>query len=206
MGDGDVSSATLSASILRSHSPAFAHWLAHINGVQASAQMADWLTNRSSLTARLVACSEQFRVQRLHQRRAICLPDEAMQIGLPRRAKVYEREVLLRCDGEAVVYAHTVLPLTATASQWPLFSSLGERSLGSTLFNDPLVQRGDLTYARLRQAHPLMRRIAALDGIEVEQSVSINLLARRSVFRRKGACLLVTEVFLPAIANLVNKY
>ncbi|WP_323503971.1 chorismate lyase [Undibacterium sp. 10I3] len=206
MSDGGVSSATLNATILRSHSPAFAHWLSHVNGVQASAKMVDWLTNRSSLTAKLVACSEQFRVQRLHQRRAICLTDEAMQIGLPRRAKVYEREVLLRCDGEAVVYAHTVLPLTATASQWPLFSSLGERSLGSTLFNDPLVQRGDLTYARLRKAHPLMRRIAAVDGLDLEQSASLSLLARRSVFRRKGGCLLVTEVFLPAIANLKNRY
>ncbi|MCU6434723.1 chorismate lyase [Undibacterium sp. Jales W-56] len=185
-----------------SASPAWAHWFAHVNGVQASAIMADWLSNRGSLTARLVARCEQFRVQRLHQRRAMCLADEASQIGLPAVSKVHEREVILRCDGRAMVYAHTVVPLTASASQWPLFRSLGERSLGTTLFNDPLVERGDLMYARLRPSHPLMRRILAIDELAAVTQGVFSLLARRSVFRRKGSSLLVTEVFLPAITEL----
>ena len=183
----------------RTHSPAFAHWHPHIHRVAASAEMREWLTGRDSLTARLVARCGQFRVQRLHQQVARCLPDEFNTIGLSRRANVVERDVLLRCDGAAVVYAHTVLPLSSTASQWPLFASLGNKSLGSTLFHDPLVTRGDLHYAQLRTSHPLMRRIQALQLVPAQ---TMRLFARRSLFTRHGSSLLVTEVFLPALSAL----
>jgi chorismate--pyruvate lyase len=179
--------------------PAFAHWQRHINAVQASPEMVDWLTNRASLTARLIEHSSQFRVQRLYQGRAMCLQDEYAEIGLVKRQQVVEREVLLRCDDEAVVYAHTILPLFANADDWPAFASLGNRSLGTTLFNDPLVQRGELHYARLGASHPLVKRIARLHLLSAQSG---SLLARRSVFIRRGAKLLVTEVFLPSIAHL----
>ena len=58
----------------------------------------------------------------------MCLRDEFAALALPRVMQVTEREVLLRCDERAVVYAHTVMPLNATASHWPLFASLGNRS------------------------------------------------------------------------------
>lgn len=179
-------------------------WHDHINHVNAPAAYAPWLTHRASLTARLVAHSQRFRVQRLHQGVAMCLSDEARVIGLPRAQKVVARDVILRCDEQAVVYAHTVMPLSANATQWPLFASLGEKSLGSTLFSDPLVQRGTLRFARLPLTHPLMQRIAQcglLQGFANPQ----HLCARRSIFRRKGACLLVTEVFLPRIVTLRSK-
>lgn len=181
-----------------------ARWHRHVNALHASDALADWLTNRASLTARLVARCRQFRVQRLHQRRALCLADEFAEIGLPRTEKVVEREVLLRCDEVGVVYAHTVLALTANATEWPLFAALGEKSLGSTLFNDPLVERGQLAFARLRHTHPLVRRIAQLQLLDAPEHRTRCLYARRSVFRRKGGCLLVTEVFLPAISTLNN--
>ncbi|MFZ6646391.1 chorismate--pyruvate lyase family protein [Undibacterium sp. TJN25] len=179
-----------------------ARWHADINAVQAPGNMQGWLSDRGSLTARLVARCGQFRVQQLSQRQAICLADEYAELGLARRQRVHERQVLLCCDGRPVVYAHTAVPLTATASAWPLFHNLGEKSLGTTLFNDPLVHRGALTYARLRASHPLVRRVQALQ-LELGQGEAVQgLLARRSVFRRKGSCLLVTEVFLPVVTAL----
>lgn len=179
-----------------------AHWQPHVNALQLSHHMQDWLSGRGSLTARLVAACQQFRVQRLSQHKAICLRDEYAAIGLARPAQVHEREVLLRCDGEAMIYGHTVVPLSASATEWPLFRTLGEKSLGSTLFHDPLVERGELQYARLHAAHPLMQRIyLALPQLAAYES----LPARRSLFWRKGACLLVTEVFLPGVAGLPVK-
>ena len=183
----------------RTHTCGFAHWHADLPKHATSPDLRDWLTHRGSLTARLIAHSEQFNVQRLHQQSAPCLPDEAGVMGLLARARVVQREVLLRCDGVAVVYAHTVLPSTANASQWPLFASLGNKSLGSTLFNDPLVVRGALHYCRLPQTHPLMRRIAAL---HLWTPGMPSLYARRSLFTRHGSSLLVTEVFLPTISGL----
>jgi chorismate--pyruvate lyase len=178
-----------------------ARWLAHADGVRADAAMRDWLTTPGSLTARLIAHSRQFRVQKLRQAPNLCLADEAAAIGLARPQRVLEREVLLRCDGRPVVYGHTVVPMHATANDWPLFSALGERSLGTTLFYDPLVQRGQLEFARIRPGHPLLTRVlAALNGDGVRPGATY--YARRCLYRRRQGLLLVTEVFLPAVLKL----
>ncbi|MDB5936905.1 MAG: chorismate--pyruvate lyase [Massilia sp.] len=173
-------------------------WRRYVGAVAPA--MRGWLTVGGSLTARLIAHSSAFRVQRLHQRVALCLADEANAIGLQRPGRVWEREVLLRCDGEPVVYAHTVVPMTATASDWPLFGTLGERSLGTTLFSDPLVRRGELEFARLRAGHPLVQRARAALGDPAPNSV---YHARRCLYRRHQGTLLVTEVFLPAVLDLI---
>ncbi|MBC7488972.1 MAG: chorismate lyase [Glaciimonas sp.] len=177
----------------------YANWHDHANGVDPSPFIRDWLTDRASLTVKLIAHSAQFRVQRLHQRYALCLADEFAAIALPERRQVQERDVLLRCDGCPIVLGHTVLPFTATASEWPFFGALGERSLGTTLFCDPLVKRGELQYARLYQEHPLVRRMCAATGVS---RLPMPLFARRSTFRRKSGVMLVTEVFFSEIAAL----
>ena len=175
-----------------------ARWHAHVGAVNAAPAMRAWLTAGGSLTARLTAHSRAFRVQRLHQRSATCLADEARAIGMGRPGRVLEREVLLRCDGVPVVFAHTVVPMSATASDWPLFNALGERSLGSTLFYDPQVARGELEFARIRAGHPLMQRARAALGADLDTI----LYARRCLYRRHRGTLLVTEVFLPAVLEL----
>lgn len=174
-------------------------WHRHVNAVNPTAGMRDWLADNASLTQKLIARSTHFRVHRLRQERAPCLADEFAAVGLPRRICVQQREVLLQCDGRAVVYAHTIVPLTATISDWPFFSSLGERSLGTTLFGDPRVEQGKLQFARLAEQHPLVRRAQdALGGTALE----LPLFARRCLYRRGNGVLLVTELFLPAIAEL----
>lgn len=173
-------------------------WHSHVGAVNAPAAMRPWLTAGGSLTARLIAHSDTFRVQRLHQSTALCLPDEARAIGMRRPGRVWEREVLLRCDGQPVVFAHTVVPMSATAADWPLFNALGERSLGSTLFYDPKVTRGALEFARIRAGHPLMQRVRVALGCG-EETI---LYARRCLYRRHRGTLLVTEVFLPPVLTL----
>ncbi len=183
------------------HAVGHARWVSHVNGVNPTRAMRGWLTDTESLTVKLIAHSQHFRVRRLHQARAFCLADEHATIDLPRRACVQEREVLLQCDGRPVVYAHTVVPLSATTSDWPFFGTLGERSLGTTLFGDPRVMRGTLQFARLREQHPLARRARMAVGSD---AVDFPLFARRCLYRRKNGVLLVTELFLPAIAALTR--
>ena len=177
-----------------------ARWLAHPDGVNAPAAMRAWLTAPGSLTARLIAHSHQFRVQKLRQAGNVCLADEADALGLARPVRVWEREVLLRCDGRAVVYGHTVVPMSASAHDWPLFSALGERSLGTTLFHDPRVARGRLEFARLRPGHPLIERLRNALGHDLPPHTTY--FARRCLYRRRRGVLLVTEVFLPAVLGL----
>jgi chorismate--pyruvate lyase len=182
-------------------SAACARWFWHVNGVNPTPRMRAWLTDTVSLTLKLMACGKRFDVRCLRQERGLCLPDESSAVKLPRRRCVREREVLLECDGRPVVYAHTIMPLSANTSDWPFFGSLGERSLGTTLFGDPRVVRGSLQYARLHPRHPLMRRaFAALDANT--ESIKEPLYARRCLYRRRNGMLLVTEVFLPALADV----
>ena len=184
---------------MRGHAVGHARWVWHVNGVSPTREMRGWLTDTMSLTKKLMARSEHFRVRRLRQERGMCLTDEAEMVELPRRSHVQEREVLLQCDGQPVVFAHTIVPLSATTSDWPFFGTLGERSLGTTLFGDPRVVRGNLQYARLRAQHPLVERArAALDNT----NFTAPLFARRCLYRRRNGVLLVTELFLPAIAEL----
>jgi chorismate--pyruvate lyase len=171
-----------------------------VNALNPPHDLRHWLTGRGSLTNKLKAHSSAFRVQCLHQRTAICLADETAAVGLHRPGRVWEREVLLRCDNTPVVFAHTVVPMSATAADWPLFSALGERSLGTTLFGDPQVRRGVLEFARLREGHLLTQRARAALGI-TGQPEQI-LYARRCLYRRHQGTLLVTEVFLPSVLDL----
>jgi chorismate--pyruvate lyase len=170
-----------------------------VNGVNPTPVMRDWLVDTVSLTMKLTARSRQFRVRRLSQAQGVCLADERAAVALPRHVRVQEREVLLLCDDRPMVFAHTIVPLNATASDWPFFGTLGERSLGTTLFGDPRVRRGTMQYARLGAQHPLVRRAAAALGRQVFREP---LFARRCLYRRKRGVLLVTELFLPEIAGL----
>ena len=178
-----------------------ARWVRHANGVNPSVRMRQWLADTSSLTLKLIAASSSFRVQRLRQGKGYSLADEYAVLSLPRRACVREREVMLECDGRPIVFAHTIVPLAATAVDWPFFNSLGDRSLGTTLFGDPQVTRGPMQFARLGAGHPLAQRARAAAGADWDETSP--LLARRCRYARNRGVLLVTEVFLPAIVDLV---
>jgi chorismate--pyruvate lyase len=182
-----------------SRSVSQAHWFLHVNGVKPSPEMRAWLSDTASLTMKLTAVSSQFRIRRLRQEHSLCLADEFEEAGLARRCRVQEREVLLQCDGCPMVFAHTILPLSATASDWPFFGRLGERSLGTTLFGDPRVTRGALQFAHLKAQHPLVRRASAAVG-----GIRQPLYARRCTYRRNNGVLLVTEVFLPAMHEMMD--
>lgn len=197
---------------MRERSLRRANWYRHALAVNAPAELVRWLTSGGSLTTRLKAHADTFRVQVLHQHAALPLADESAILGQPGRGRgrVWEREVLLRCDNTPVVFAHTVVPMSDDAADWPLFSALGERSLGTTLFGDPMVRRGALEYARLRGSHPLARRARAAlaaDGLALPDALPDQsmLYARRCLYRRRQGTLLVTEVFLPQVAALVPK-
>jgi chorismate--pyruvate lyase len=155
-----------------------ANWHGHVLATNAPHPYRHWLAGGGSLTNKLKAHSSAFRVQLLHQDTAICLADEANAIGYHRPGRVWEREVLLRCDNTPVVFAHTVVPMSADASDWPLFGAQ-------------------------RATHPLARRArAALAAQGADVPHDALLYARRCLYQRREGTLLVTEVFLPAVLRL----
>lgn len=176
-----------------SHSPQ--GWLAHPHPIPRS--LRPWLSDRGSLTQRLKARCASFRVVPLATGIARPHPDEYALLGMAPDNRAYVREVMLLCDGEPVVFAHSVLPHAGLRGGWNGITRLGSRSLGEALFSDHRITRQPLAYRNVRNDHPLFRAISARQPLAAS-----SLWARRSVFCLNGHPLLVTEIFLPAIDTL----
>jgi chorismate--pyruvate lyase len=139
---------------------------------------------------------EVFSVQVLAQGRQPLTLDESCALGLGGRRMGYAREVLLRVDGRALVFARSVTAHAASLGAWRSVRGLGSRPLAGVLFMHSGILRAPLTYNRLSRQSRLQRHVAscwqAAAGVALGHQA---LPARRSVFTRRGAALLVMEVF-----------
>jgi len=161
------------------------------------ARLRHWLLDRGSLTRRIQWRCDCFRVEILSQRIAAVDRDECAVIGVRAGVRCVVREVSLNCGPRPVVFAHSVAALRALRGPWRMLATLGVRPLGSALFADSRTKRHALRFRRLNPRHELYRR-----ACELLERPPACLWARRSLFVRRGARLLVTEVFLPAILEL----
>lgn len=171
--------------------------------IGASRRLAAWMRAGGSLSARLAEAAGALQVQVLRQGPVRLLPGEAARLGCPRGAAAYGREVLLVAGGSAVVYARSVLQAMHARGTWKAIRGLGTRSLADMLFGLPAADRSAFEFARFapgsRVAERVRRRYARAAGQPWGRR---EVRARCSVFRRRGAALLVTECFAPAIARL----
>ncbi|MBI3716549.1 MAG: chorismate lyase [Betaproteobacteria bacterium] len=150
-----------------------------------------WLTDRGSLTARVIQTFPAFNLVRLRQQMLHPYPDERRHLDFRHGELAMVREVLLRSGPNTLVFAHSVVAGNDLRGAWRGLSRLGARPLAEMLFRDPTVVRLPMEYRRIDHRHPLYRRAA-----EVAPFSASALWARRSVFLKKSRPLLVTEVFL----------
>lgn len=151
------------------------------------AQVADWLFNQDSLTRRLTHLSDNgFSVTLIHEGWQALRDDECAALGLPLASLGWVREVHLRGNAQAWVFARSVASHAALQDCGLHMDELGTRSLGELLFSDPAFDRGALQV----RAYP-GQWLPAQDRAE-------DLWARRSCFSRGPLSILVAEVFLPA--------
>ncbi|RCV93571.1 chorismate--pyruvate lyase family protein [Vreelandella rituensis] len=154
-----------------------------------------WVASTDSLTTRLTRAGKEqpFRVKLLRQEVGRPLPDEAQALGIPLGRHAWLREVAL-CLGETPwVMARSVAPLSQLHGQ--RLERLGERSLGSWLFQQPDLVRGPLEVSN----HPA--RFAQARLVQAELVQAKGPWARRSVFRHGALSLLVQEYFLAEMAE-----
>ncbi|SEL00386.1 chorismate--pyruvate lyase family protein [Nitrosovibrio tenuis] len=157
-----------------------------------------WLENRGSLTQLIQQrCHGDFRVKPVFQSLARAFHDELAVMNLRRDELALVREVYLYCGDTPVVFAHSVVARENLLGAWRGLSGLGNRSLGTVLFTNPVVKRTPLRFKKLTPAHPLFSR--ACQKLQAKPS---SLWARRSRFSLHGQSILVTEVFLPSILEL----
>ena len=163
---------------------------------RSAAPVASWLLGRGSLTARLQARGS-FALDLLHQGLARPTLDEAIALGTKRDQLLRVREVVLRVDERALVFAHTVLPCRPRGPLGVWLKRLGSRSLGALLFAHPGFARGTLSCHLLDRRHALFQ--PAIDALELTDAPPKSLWARRSRFTFGRQSVLVTEVFSPAL-------
>lgn len=149
--------------------------------------LADWILESGSLTARLKAHCQQFRLDVLTEEMTT-LPDFLVPL-LPETLLAQKREVLMYCDNAPAVYAQSWFP-QQTMQALTALSGLGQHSLGEFLFRHKELVRGEIETTELTITLPQ----AAITQIPCR--------ARRSVFRLGEYPLLVAEVFLPTMMTL----
>ncbi len=174
-----------------------AHWKPSATLAGAPTPLHPWLADPHSLTARIMARCQRFRVQVIREILARPHLDEHALIDVPLGRHSWIREVLLIADDHPVVFAHSALRMQDLTGAWHMARAIGSRPLGAALFADPGIQRGALHAARIPSAHPLHRQASQASGLALPL-----LWGRRSRFTRLDRPLLVTEVFLPGIFDL----
>lgn len=171
-----------------------------LHPMPSSRRMGAWLQIHGSLSARIASASGQLTVRVLRQGPARLLPGEAARLGCPAGVGAHGREVVLLADGVPVVYARTVLQAVHARGTWKAIRGLGNRALADLLFGLPAAQRSGFEFARFapgsRVAAAVRRRWREETGAEWGRR---EVWARCSLFRRRGAALLLTECFAPAI-------
>ena len=176
-------------------------WRARLSGSPNDPLLRSWLTEPGSLTARCQRGCTRFRVRLLRYGKGRALADEAAGSTIGRQP-AWVREVVLECDGQPVIFAHTTLSTVGRGRLNRWLARLGSRSLGSLLFAYPGFCRGAIECTRLDRRDPLYR--AALAALPPGSTLPPQLWARRSTHALGGQQVSVCEVFLPAIQALAG--
>lgn len=156
-----------------------------------------WLSDRASLTARLIQHFSDIQVIVLQQNWQKAHQDELCSLHLPRATiQTAKRDVLLTNGHTPLIFAHSITLRRSLRSGFHLFGRVGSRPLGALLFADPTIRRSPLAWRRIDRRHPLWQKAHAACG-----PLPAQLWARRSLFRSGRDLLLVSEVFLPAITS-----
>lgn len=160
------------------------------------ADVRSWLLEAGSLTDRLrTACRGCFGVRVLAEGWQRPRLDETRALGMRPAAVAWVREVQLLCDGEPQVFARTIVPKKTLSGAQRQLAHLGSRPLGAYLFADPGMRRSAVELACIRPGQAMF--VAATEGL---RDTPPFIWGRRSVFWIGGKPLLVTELFLPAVA------
>lgn len=151
------------------------------------------LSDNGSLTARIRnACECNFQVQLIEHKVVYPHRQEGQLLNLSKADKTISRQVFLNCNGQAKIYAQTLIGLTPENKQLTdKITQLGAQSLGSLLFRDPLATRVQMHLATVDADHAFFSNVSL-----PEQCQHNAIWVRRSLYHYEGCELIVYEAFL----------
>jgi chorismate--pyruvate lyase len=163
------------------------------------ARLRRWLCAPGSLTARL-RCHGTVSVEVISQGRQTLWPQERATLA---SSQGHVREVVLRVDGRAAIWARSATPLAAVKGPWRAIKGLGKRPLAELLFEQQRVQRGRIGSQAFRRQSPQRQHLARQwAGLQPASTDPAPLWARQSVFRHHGHPLQVLESFATWVTRL----
>lgn len=171
------------------------HWVSP-DSVSMSPTTQDWLLEEGSLTRRLQQHCNRFSVKVIGQHPAPVFDDEFHLFQRHHKTtpfKAVVREVLLYCDNSPWVFARSIFPLSALAAKNLSLETLGDASLGQSLFEQPDLMRSRFELTQVAENHS----VAKLNR-QIHQQSS-KLWGRRSLFLTAGQQVLVSEFFLTPV-------
>jgi chorismate--pyruvate lyase len=158
-------------------------------------KLAPWLLSVNSLTDSVVAsCTGHFRILVVAQAWGRPSRSEARMLDIHPQRLVWTRQVYLLCDDVPWVYARSIVPPRTLTGRTRRLTQLRARSLGSILFSDPSMARGEFQIACFEAGDPIHA-----SATRMLASAPQAVWGRRAVYTLSGKPLLVSEVFLPAI-------
>lgn len=165
-------------------------------GIASRNSLRDWLQAPGSLSRRLARLGERFEVQVLRQCAAPLRKHERLALGQPHYGLALVREVILRVDGEPLVWARSAVHQHTTRGPWKALRGLGSQPLAHMLYDDPRIRRSALQPRRLSRYGVTRRQLARQWEVATGDAPSPQMLwSRNSVFSCRGADLRVMEVF-----------
>lgn len=148
--------------------------------IKAPSKLLPWLEADSSITDMARAIVSDVNL------------DLLMNEWSPENSDVFERRIVMRCDGEPWWFAVTHIPKKTYEQRLQAFQALGQRHLGSILFSDPDIYRLSVIHCfepaggdNFQEAKPY---------ITVEAS---GVWVRKQVFLINKEPLYLKEIFLP---------
>ncbi|MGI2067750.1 chorismate--pyruvate lyase family protein [Shewanella sp. MF08487] len=155
----------------------------------------EWLIATGSLTQKLKTCCTEFEVKVLGEGHYAPLNGE-----YPQQGSVWIREVLLCLDTVPWVFARTLIPESLMSERQGDFLSLGSRPLGELLFSQDNFIPGRIEVASFETCSRLAHLAESL-----QQTVEHDLWGRRRYFHHGEHEMIVSEFFLPAAEQAINK-
>jgi chorismate--pyruvate lyase len=165
----------------------------------------NWAKTKGSLTLRLSGLKRGFQVEPVVQGTVLKSPGKPLPDDLATGGLMRQRLVRLHVNNAPVVLAQTLVKMDGAVNDWHFWRGLGSRSLGSVLFSDPRVKRGDLYFARLPLGQAWVQQL-----LSPQLRAEMNTLgsgrvwyARCARFSRQPdrTPLWVMEVFLPQLES-----
>jgi len=158
-----------------------------------------WLTDRDSLTKRLVsACvqnNKQFSVDVISESWQKPLRSEAKNLQINPENYCFVRQVHLYCGDTPWVYARTIIPPATLHGELQKLTNLGSQPLGAVLFANKHIKRLPIQISKISPFQDIFTTATSRSLYKKKQEI----WGRRSVFKISNSPLLVSEIFLPEL-------